>query len=491
VVDEPREAGARGAPDLVALRPLPRTATGLIRPLHSKLALMLRAVDAGLCTGVLWLILRCFGVPMTPRYLVAAALAMLSFVLAAEVQDVYRAWRGASLAEELGRIVSAWAGTVVLLLFLVFATKQAYEFSRLATLSWLVATPLALCLWRVSLRVGLRTLRRHGRNTRSVAIAGAGDLGVRMLRTMLENAWMGLRPAGLFDDRKPRGFRPVEDAGVEVQGDLDELVRRARAEDFDVVYLALPLRAEQRMRQLLEGLADTTVSVYLVPDIFTFELLSARLVNFGGVPTFSIFENPFSGVDGWVKRVEDVVLATLMLALAAVPMLLIALAVKLSSRGPVIFRQTRYGLDGRQIGVWKFRTMSACEDGPEVTQATRGDPRVTRLGALLRRTSLDELPQLFNVLQGRMSVVGPRPHAVAHNELYRKLIHGYMLRHKVKPGITGWAQVNGFRGETETLEQMEKRVEHDLWYIRNWALWLDVKIVAVSAVKGFVSDRSY
>jgi putative colanic acid biosysnthesis UDP-glucose lipid carrier transferase len=245
------------------------------------------------------------------------------------------------------------------------------------------------------------------------------------------------------------------------------------------------------MRQVIAALSDSTASVYIVPDVFCFDLLHAQMVNFAGVPAVSVFENPFNGVNGWVKRIEDVLLASLILLLIAVPMLAIALGVKLSSRGPLFFKQRRYGLDGKEIVVWKFRTMNVCEDGPEITQATRDDPRVTKFGAFLRRTSLDELPQFFNVLTGSMSVVGPRPHPIALNEAYRKQIRGYMLRHKVKPGITGWAQVRGYRGETDKLEKMERRIEHDLWYIRNWSLWLDLRIVALSTVKGFGGAKAY
>jgi putative colanic acid biosynthesis UDP-glucose lipid carrier transferase len=238
------------------------------------------------------------------------------------------------------------------------------------------------------------------------------------------------------------------------------------------------MRAEERIRNLLAKLADTTANVYIVPDFFVFELLHARWTNINGLPAVSVFENPLHGVEAVAKRATDLVFGLLLLAAAAVPMVVIAAAIKLTSRGPVFFRQRRYGLDGRQILVWKFRTMSCCDDGSLVRQATRDDERVTLVGRFLRRTSLDELPQLFNVVQGGMSLVGPRPHANAHNEQYRSLIEGYMLRHKVKPGITGLAQVSGYRGETETLEKMEKRIACDHQYIREWSFWMDLKILA-------------
>jgi putative colanic acid biosynthesis UDP-glucose lipid carrier transferase len=237
------------------------------------------------------------------------------------------------------------------------------------------------------------------------------------------------------------------------------------------------MRAEERIRDVLRRLADTTASVYIVPDFFVFQLLHSRWTNIGGVPAVSVFENPLYGVDGVAKRVADLVLGSILLTLAAVPMLAIAAAIKITSPGPVFFRQKRYGLDGREILVWKFRSMRVMESGGTVTQATKTDRRVTRLGAVLRRTSLDELPQLFNVLSGSMSLVGPRPHPNPLNETFRPMIEGYMLRHKVKPGITGLAQVSGWRGETDTLEKMQKRIECDHRYIREWSLWLDLVIL--------------
>ena len=258
-----------------------------------------------------------------------------------------------------------------------------------------------------------------------------------------------------------------------------------------MVYLALPLRAEERLREVVDSLQDTTASVYYVPDVFTFSLLSASLTDLRGIPLIALWETPFFGVNGWVKRAEDLVLASLILLLVSPVLALIALGVKLSSPGPIIFKQRRYGLDGHEIVVYKFRTMKVCEDGAQVPQATQNDRRVTALGRFLRRTSLDELPQFFNVLQGTMSIVGPRPHAVAHNEYYRRLIPGYMLRHKVRPGLTGWAQVNGWRGETETLDKMEKRVEFDLDYLRRWSLGFDLKIIWLTIWRSLTDSHAY
>ena len=261
-------------------------------------------------------------------------------------------------------------------------------------------------------------------------------------------------------------------------GTIQDLVDQARAGSIDRIYITFPMRAEDRIRGVLDKLGDTTASVYVVPDFFVFQLLHSRWTDILGLPVVSVFENPFYGIDGLAKRLSDLFLGGLALLLAAVPMMVIAVLVKLTSRGPVFFRQRRYGLDGQEIRVWKFRTMTVCEDGPQAVQAKRNDPRVTWLGAILRRASLDELPQLFNVLEGSMSLVGPRPHAHAQNEEFRTQIGGYMLRHKVKPGITGLAQVNGWRGETDSPEKMQKRIEFDHRYIREWSLWLDLTILA-------------
>jgi putative colanic acid biosynthesis UDP-glucose lipid carrier transferase len=251
------------------------------------------------------------------------------------------------------------------------------------------------------------------------------------------------------------------------------------------------MRAEKRLQQVVEALRDTTASVYFVPDVFAFSLLTASFTDLRGIPLISLWETPFFGINGWVKRLEDLVLASLILLVVSPVMLFIALGIRLSSPGPIIFKQRRYGLDGHEIIVYKFRTMKVWEDGAQVPQATQNDQRVTAFGRLLRRTSLDELPQFFNVLQGTMSIVGPRPHAVAHNEYYRRLIPGYMLRHKVRPGLTGWAQINGWRGETETLDKMEKRVEFDLDYLRRWSLWFDLKIIGLTLWRGLTDIQAY
>lgn len=464
---------------------------GLVRHNKSAIAMFERAMDAVLIGISLWIAIYIYDVTWKDRETLMLACAVGLFVFFAQFHDLYRSWRGASVWKEIGPLWMAWLSVALTLLLLAYTTKTSADYSRLVVLTWFITTPILLALWRSTVNMLVGLCRQQGFNTRRVAIVGARDLGTRVSNLMLTAPWMGLTPLGFYDDRSPVGSRPLHAEANQVVGNLDYLVKQAHAGDIDIVYITLPMCAEKRIQKLIAKLSDTTVSVYIVPDFFMFDLLNACWTNVGDLPAVSICETPFYGVDGWVKRAEDLVLATLILIGISVPMLIIAMGVKLSSPGPVIFKQCRYGLAGQMIEVWKFRTMKVCENGEEVKQATRDDPRTTKFGAFLRRTSLDELPQFINVLQGTMSIVGPRPHAVVHNEQYRKRISGYMLRHKVKPGITGWAQVNGWRGETETLDKMQGRVEHDLDYIRNWSLWLDLRIIAATCWKGFCGRNAY
>jgi len=334
-----------------------------------------------------------------------------------------------------------------------------------------------------SLRRGfLGFLRINKLNTRSIAIAGGNELGDRLESTIQKMPWLGYNFFGYYDDRDSHRCDAKLDDKLVRHGRFKDLCSDAKNGKLDVVYITLPLSAEKRIRSLVSMLADSTVSVYFIPNLFVFDLLHARWNTLHGLPVVSIFESPFFMIDGWIKRFIDLVMTVIILPLISIPMLLIAIGIKLSSPGPVIFKQRRYGMRGEPIEVWKFRSMRVCEDGDNIKQATRNDTRTTTFGAFLRRTSLDELPQFLNVIQGTMSIVGPRPHAIVHNEYYREQIPGYMLRHKVKPGITGLAQISGFRGETDTLDKMEGRIRLDLEYIRRWSVWLDTVIILKTIV---------
>lgn len=435
-----------------------------------------RLLDAAAVTGGLALALWLRGQP-PGDYAFAALAAILGHYLVAELGGMYRSWRGVSRSRETLAALSTWCLAFGLLAALGFATGRLAAFPRSLLGTWWLAGGLLLVLLRGVVRAVQQWFWQHGINTKGCAIVGVTELGIQLARNIQAAPELGLRLAGFYDDRPPARVPRLPPELDRRIGNIEDLVADARAGFIECIYITFPMRAEARIRGVLAKLSDTTASVYLVPDFFVFQMLHSRWTDIGGLPAVSLFENPLYGVDGLVKRLFDLVVGSLLLGIAALPMLVIAIAIKLTSRGPVFFRQRRYGLDGREILVWKFRTMTVCEDGAEIRQATRSDSRVTRLGAFLRRTSLDELPQLFNVLGGSMSLVGPRPHAAAHNEQYRKMIQGYMLRHKVKPGITGLAQVRGWRGETETLEKMQRRIECDHEYIRDWSLWLDIQIL--------------
>lgn len=460
---------------------------GMIRQYGTKIALLHRLMDTVLIVAA-FLVAQSFSdVDDNAYQKMVGVLAAITFYLVAESRGFYVSWRTCPIWQEASDVFVIWLQVVALLLVLTFITKTYTDFSRQAVVIWLIMTPGMILTVRLMVRGGLHLARRYGYNSRTVAIVGANEMGLRLAQRLDAMPWAGLVFSGFYDDRLSARLH----VKIQSVGKLPELLDLARTGQIDCVYIALPMHAEKRIIMLVDTLADTTVSVYIVPDFFVFNLLHARWTSLDKIPMVSIHEDPFYGVDGWVKRWEDIVIGMLAITIFAVPMAVIALAIKLSSKGKVLFKQHRYGLNGKVLEVWKFRTMHVCDDGDHVPQATKTDTRVTTLGKFLRRTSLDELPQLINVLEGSMSLVGPRPHAVAHNEQYRALIYGYMLRHKVKPGITGWAQVNGWRGETDTVEKMKKRVEYDLEYIRNWSLWLDVEILWLTLWRGFAGKNAY
>jgi putative colanic acid biosysnthesis UDP-glucose lipid carrier transferase len=385
-------------------------------------------------------------------------------------------------------IVTGWVAIIGLLGLLGWATHTLQVFDQRVILAWAIATPAVLFAAHRLLPLLLPRLLAVEGLQKVAVIAGANELG-RKLAERLRDPMLGTRIAGYFDDRGAARLQNL--AAAQNLGGLSRLADYARSHRVDVIYIALPMASQPRILRLLEDLRDTTASIYFVPDIFVADLIQARVDSIGGLPVVAVCETPFYGFNGVVKRISDVIFASFILIVISPLLLAIAVGVKLSSPGPILFKQRRYGLDGCKIMVYKFRTMTVAEDGDVVRQATRNDSRITKFGAFLRRTSLDELPQFINVLQGRMSVVGPRPHAVAHNEIYRKLIRGYMIRHKVRPGITGLAQVMGFRGETETIEKMKARIEHDLTYLRNWSLLLDLQIILKTVVVVLQKQNAY
>ena len=452
---------------------------GLIRPYQSTLTAMLRVIDAAIIAGSLWASCSIYGMRWLVQYNWVAICAVALFLWFSENNGLYSSRRGILLREETIQVIKAWLHSVVGLLLLAYLTHKSTEYSRRIILTWVALAPVCLVGIRCSLRILLRYVRALGYNSRKVAIVGLSELAGRLAHVIHGRPDLGMELSGFYDDRQPNnGRKPVINTNLApIRGGFDTLLRDARRGLVDVIYVVSPLRAEQRVKDLIYKLADTTASVYVVPDFFTFDLLRARWMSLDGIPAVSIHDTPFDGVDGAFKRMEDIIVASICLVVVAIPMVFIAIGIRLSSPGPILFKQLRYGINGEKIDVLKFRTMTVCENGASVNQATENDPRVTKLGRFLRRTSMDELPQFINVLQGQMSIVGPRPHAVAHNEEYRSLLQGYMLRHKVKPGITGWAQINGLRGETDTIDKMQMRLQYDLDYIRSWSPYFDLKII--------------
>jgi len=443
---------------------------------------------------------------MSQDYLVPCMVSIALFAIFAEYNDIYQGWRGAPMFDEALRILISWFAAFSLVAIGIFIYGSTNDYSEKVVKLWLPLAPIVIILIYTIKRIFFAALRRHGLNSRFYAILGANHLGKRLETAIEQMPWLGYSFVGYYDDRSKHFDRRLNierekdtvrrkdtdsHAIHDGVGKFADLLRDAQAGKIDHIYITLPLCAERRISEMISQLADSTVSVNIVPDFFTFNLIQSKWTNLQGIPVVSVFDTPFTEFDGLLKRIEDLLLCAIILPVISIPMLLIAIGIKLTSPGPVIFKQMRYGINGEKIDVWKFRSMTVCENGGEIKQATKNDTRVTPFGAFLRRTSLDELPQFINVLLGRMSVVGPRPHAVAHNEQYRKKIQGYMLRHKVKPGITGQAQINGCRGETDTLEKMEARINHDLEYIKKWSLWLDLKIVFMTIFKGFSSYQAY
>ena len=424
--------------------------------------------------GTLYLFSMIYAEPFTGYALVLMVLAFFVSSSVYQHVDPYRTWRSGRMLAYSRDIFVGWTLTALILVFLGTVSGLAYHYDNTVVMSWFVATPFILLGSHLAGRK-LGSDPANASEVRSVVIIGANDVGLKFARTIGRHPNLFMHVDGFFDDRtEDRWPTHMQQPMLGRMGDIASYVREHHTK---MIFISQPISAQPRIRKLLDELQDTTASVYFLPDIYVFDLMQARFDNVGGMPVIAICETPFTGFNSMIKRASDIVLG-LAIQICLLPvMLAIAIAVKVSSPGPVIFSQRRYGLYGEEIIVYKFRSMTVVEDGATVVQATRNDQRVTRIGAFLRRSSLDELPQFINVLQGRMSIVGPRPHAVAHNEQYRKLIKGYMLRHKAKPGITGWAQVNGLRGETETLDKMEARIRYDLDYLRSWSLWLDLWII--------------
>lgn len=422
----------------------------------------------------------------------AIALGALFTFLTFPVFNQYQSWRGRTWIDQLRAITGAVLADFVLLLILSALLKMTAWYSRLWFAAWFGVAVVSLFAVKRFVAIALRQMRSHGWNQKNIVIYGAGELGQMVAERLRDAEWTGFAIKAFIDDEPERSKLKPTLALIPVHGKQTDLETFVQQNQIRELWFALPLRAEERVREILFSLRHSTVQIRFVPNIFSFKLLLGHSISdVAGIPVVDINSTPISGLNRIAKEIEDRVLAAVILLCISPLMALIAVAIRLESRGPALYKQERHGWDGKVIKVYKFRSMRVLESASEFTQVTKDDPRITRIGAFIRKTSLDELPQFFNVLQGRMSIVGPRPHAVKMNDYYKDKVDYYFQRHKVKPGITGWAQINGCRGETDTLDKMEKRIQLDLQYIQNWSVWLDLKIIFLTIFKGFVGEKVY
>jgi putative colanic acid biosysnthesis UDP-glucose lipid carrier transferase len=429
---------------------------------------------AGVVAGMLQLIAHAYGVENDAPYPVVTLLAAMFSFLMLRRFDLLSSWRVGRPGSVGTQMLYTWAAIVGLLLFISYVAKYSAPFSRVVMTAWVLTTPVALAVLNIGARGFARRFVPHAMAQRSAVIVYANESSQVLARSLQESELYRLH--GFFDDRCPERLGTAARMAPRL-GAIGDLKAYVQDHGVEVVFVMLPEQGVGRALELMDELGDTTASVYFVPNFALYDIIGAELSEIEGVPVLRIAETPLFGVDGVYKHVFDIAAAFVALVLLSPLLLLIAVAVRLDSPGPVIYRQKRYGLNGQEFVVYKFRTMLVNDADDHIRQVSRTDPRVTRVGKLLRRTSLDELPQLWNVLRGEMSLVGPRPHAVQHNEYYRKAVKHYMLRHKVKPGLTGWAQINGLRGATAELATMEERVRYDLDYIRRWSPLFDIKII--------------
>jgi putative colanic acid biosysnthesis UDP-glucose lipid carrier transferase len=404
---------------------------------------------------------------------------------------IYQSWRGKALYDLFARVCAAWMAVEATGILLSFSVHRADSLSRIWLAWWAVAAVALLIVSKALVYMVLKGIRREGYNQRDVAVAGGYRYNRFLVEQMRSRPEAGFRPALLFDEDSD-AYEEAHVDGVPVERNLDALIAQVRELGIRELWLALPISKERTIHRIVMALRHDFVNIRFIPDVRSLSLFSQPVVDLLGVPAINLAASPVTDLRVLPKRVFDFFFAACVLASLAPLLGVIALAVKLNSKGPVFFKQRRKGLDGNEFEIYKFRSMKVhAETAGQITQARRNDPRVTRVGAFLRRTSLDELPQFINVLKGEMSVVGPRPHALEHDDIYKNLVRGYMHRYRIKPGITGWAQVNGFRGETDRVEKMRDRVRFDLHYMQNWSFTLDLKIVAMTMWKGFAGQNAY
>lgn len=464
---------------------------------HStSLNIVLRIIDCiGLLTaGLLSYWLRFSDLELNLTYKNVLLLGVLLGAATLSFFGAYRAWRGSSFTSEVRCVISATFTTFLLLIISGFVTQSSDFFSRIWVVSWLLTSTVMILIYRLMLRKTLGALRAKGFNIRTVIIIGDGALAQQVADRLEQHPEMGLVIQGIVSTHEDANKELTTTKGTLIRylGNLNQLDAISKKYKTDQVWIALPMSEVEKMEQVQTSLSNSSITIRMVPDIFGFRLLNQSVTEVAGLPVINIStSHMLEGKNRFLKLLEDKILTLFILILISPILIGLAIIIKLTSKGPILFKQYRTGANGQDFKVYKFRSMVVhSEEDGKVTQATKGDSRITPIGAFMRRTSLDELPQFINVLQGRMSIVGPRPHALAHNEQYKTLVESYMRRHMVKPGITGWAQVNGFRGETDTIEKMESRVEYDLYYIENWSIWFDLRIIFLTIFKGFIHKNA-
>ena len=427
------------------------------------------------------------GIESLPEhYWSVIVLAALLCILVFPLFGVYRVWRGMSTLAEIKKLTMAWMLMVFLLAVLAFVTQSGADYSRSWVGIWLVSTWVALVVSRIVLRLALRWLRSSGFNHRHIIIVGTGEQAMVVADRLMGTAWFGLEIEAFFGT--DTGCLSKKYLDKVLIPDCESLSKYVLHHDIDQVWIALPHTEEAMIRDVINVLDGAKVEIRYVPDIFEYQLMHHSLAEMAGVPVVNISYSAIDGLNRVVKLMEDYLMAFLLLVLASPVMLLIAAGVKLSSPGSILYRQRRVGWNGKEFTMFKFRSMpleAEKESGP--VWGSQQDDRSTYFGSFLRKTSLDELPQLFNVLRGEMSLIGPRPERPMFVEKYKDEVPHYMKKHLVKAGMTGWAQVHGWRGNT----CLHARIEHDLYYIENWSLWLDIKIVVMTIFRGLINRNAY
>jgi len=421
--------------------------------------------------------LRFRDINMPSNYQVLIVMACLIVFSITNYKSVYQSVRGQYGFNLFAKLCMSWLLAGFVLFSILVFTHQADYFSRIFLGGWWLGVFLFMTVSRVLVYGALALIRTRGADVKTIHIIGDGASHVLVSEKLALNSWSGLKVGSFFDTENLK---------------LSQLEREVIEADEDEIWICLPLSHGAIINNIMINLDQSTRNIRYIPNVEDLRLLNNDIYQVAGLNVLTLSADSLNGLNSTIKQLEDIVLGIIFTVLTAPVMLLIAIAIKSTSKGPVLFKQQRHGLAGEEISVYKFRSMYVHEEEiGKITQAVKGDGRITKIGGFIRKTSLDELPQFWNVVQGKMSIVGPRPHALAHNDDYRERVEAYMTRHKVKPGITGWAQVNGFRGETDTLEKMQKRVEFDLYYIDNWSFWFDIKIIIMTVFTGFFGKNTY